>query len=122
MLSRYIAGIGADEVAWKKYHVLPNLAYMTAVKQVVPSVKGYITVDIKLSDKAYAMELNSPEGTTAMVGIPKKGFKAHVVHANGQPVWKGKFVSGVSGVSWHGENENYILFNVKPGEWMFSAQ
>jgi len=123
VLSRYIAGIAADEVAWKTYHVRPNLAHLTALKQVVPSVKGDITVDITRTDKAYTMQLISPAGTTALVGIPKAAISPKVIQVNGTPVWsKGRFEGQVSGITWNGEDEKYIKFNVAPGTWSFVAE
>ncbi len=122
VLSRYIAGIAADEVAWKTYHVLPNLAHLTTVKQVVPSVQGDISVDIKLADKTFTIELISPEGTTAAVGIPKASISPKLIKANGSTIWKnGTFASNVSGITWNGESEKHIIFNVAPGAWTFSA-
>lgn len=123
VLSRYIAGISATEVAWKKYQVMPNLAHMTAVKQVVPSVQGEIDVDIKRTDKLYGMKLNSPEGTTAVVGIPKASIHPKVIEVNGSTVWKnGAIVGNIPGITWNGEDKNYLKFNVAPGKWTFSAK
>ncbi|MDF7823441.1 alpha-L-rhamnosidase C-terminal domain-containing protein [Pontiellaceae bacterium B12227] len=123
VLSRYIAGISATDVAWKEYQVLPDLAHMTAVKQVVPSVKGDITVDIKRTDKTYTMKLISPEGTTAVVGIPKASISPRTIEVNGFKVWKnGEFTDNVSGISWNGEDNKYIKFNVGPGTWTFGAK
>jgi hypothetical protein len=122
VLSRYIAGISAIEVAWKTYQVLPSLAHMTAVKQVVPSVQGDIIVDIKRTDKLYGMKLISPEGTMAVVGIPRASSNPKMIQVNGSNVWKdGAFIGNVSGISWNGEDENYLKFNVAPGSWSFVA-
>ncbi len=122
VLSRYIAGISATKVGWKEYQILPDLAHMTAVKQVVPSVKGEITVDIKRTDKLYGMKLVSPEGTTAIVGIPKEAITPSVIEVNGSSVWKnGDFVGEVPGITWNGEDDDYIKFNVAPGAWTFSV-
>jgi hypothetical protein len=123
VLSRYVAGISATDVAWKKYQVLPDLAHMTAVKQVVPSVQGDITVDIKRTDTTYSMQLISPGNTVAVVGIPKASVSAKVIQVNGSKVWKdGSFVGGVPEISRNGENEKYIKFNVAPGVWTFIAE
>ncbi|KAA1259069.1 Bacterial alpha-L-rhamnosidase [Rubripirellula obstinata] len=123
VLSRYIAGIAADEVAWKSYHVLPNLAHLTAVKQVVPSVQGDISVDIKLSDKNYTMHLISPAGTKAVVGIPKASIATTVIMVNGSTIWEnGTFVDNVSGISWNGESSEHLKFDVASGTWTFTAK
>lgn len=123
VLSRYIAGIAADEVGWTKYHVLPNLAHLTAVKQVVPSVRGEIVADIKLENGTYTMKLVSPEGTTAVVGIPKASIAPKTIEANGSSIWEdGAFVSNVPGITWNGEDDKHIKFEVLPGAWTFSAK
>ena len=123
VLSRYIAGISATDVAWQEYQVLPNLVYMTSVKQVVPSVQGEIVVDIKRTNNLYGMKLTSPEGTTAIIGIPKASITPKSIEVNGSHVWKnGAFVGNVSGITWNGEDRNYIKFKVAPGMWTFSAE
>ena len=39
------------------------------------------------------------------------------IQANGKTIWDGAFKGGVSGVTWNGEDANYIKFNVEPGTW-----
>ena len=122
VLSRYIAGISATKVGWKEYQVLPDLAHMTAVKQIVPSVMGDITMEIQLTDNTYDMKLISPEDTTAIVGIPKASITPKIIKANGAIIWKnGAFVEGVEGIAWNGEDEKYWKFDVAPGEWLITA-
>jgi alpha-L-rhamnosidase len=123
VLSRYIAGISATEVAWKTYQVLPNLAHLTSLKHVVPSVQGTITVDIELKDNAYTMNLVSPGGTTAIVGIPKASVSPEAVKVGGRTVWKkGVFKDSVDGVTRVGEDKGFIKFAVAPGSWSFVAK
>lgn len=123
VLSRYIAGIAATEVAWKRYEVLPNLAHLTSLKQIVPSVQGDITVDIQLADHTYTLELISPDGTTAVVGIPKASVCPKTITANGQTIWEnGKFMPKKKGVKTLGEDEKYYLFEVAAGKWTFTAK
>ena len=123
VLSRYIAGISATDVAWKTYQVLPDLAHMTAVKQVVPSVQGDITVDIQKTDTSYRMQLISPAGTTAVVGIPKASITPKTIEINGSIFWKdGEFVGKLDGITWNGEDEKYIKFNVSPGTWAIAGK
>ena len=122
ILSKHIAGITPTKIGWSEFQILPTLAHFTALKQVVPSVKGDITVDIKLADKTFTIELISPEGTTAVVGIPKASIAPEVIKANGSVIWEnGTFANDVSGITWNGEDEDHIKFNVAPGAWTFSA-
>lgn len=123
VLSRYIAGIEALEVAWKSFQVLPRMVHLTAIRQVVPSVQGIITADMKLEDDAFTLALESPESTTAIVGIPKASVSPESVSANGVTVWKnGSFVAGQPGVAWSGEDADFIKFSVDGGTWTFVAK
>jgi len=122
ILSQYIAGVAPVDAAWKTYHIKPQLGSLNSVQVRVPSVKGNIDVDIRKSGKQFGIKLNSPEGTTAIVGIPKKNFNVSEVYANQQLVWRSKFTGEVNGVTPKGEDRDYILFSVDPGEWTFSAK
>jgi alpha-L-rhamnosidase len=72
VLSRYIAGIAATDVAWSKFEVKPNLAHLTHVKQIVPSVKGDILLEVHKTNDSYNLRLNAPSETIATVYIPAK--------------------------------------------------
>lgn len=122
ILSQYIAGVAPVEPGWKSYHIKPQLGSLNSAKVRVPSVKGEIAVDIQRAKNAFKISLTSPEGTTAIVGIPKKGAAFREVLANGKPVWSGKPVSGVDGVVSDGEDDDYLLFRVEPGEWTLIAK
>jgi hypothetical protein len=64
----------------------------------------------------------APPGTQAVVGIPKGSFsKLARISVNGATIWDGVFRAGPQGLSWNGEDEDYIKFNVGPGTWAFSA-
>jgi len=88
VLSRYIAGIKATAIAWSNYEVKPNLAHMTSVKQIVPSVKGDITVEVNKTENNYNLNLISPESTTATICIPKAGKKIAKIEVNGKSIWR----------------------------------
>lgn len=122
VLSRYITGIKATEVAWSSYEVCPNLVNMTSFKSNVPSVKGDIKVEVLASKTNFNLKLESPEATTAIVGIPKKNTTIIEVKLAGQTIWKNEaFVSGVQGVTFHSEDEAFLKFEVLPGQWEFDA-
>jgi alpha-L-rhamnosidase len=111
VLSQYIAGVAPTAAGWSSYGVLPQMANLTAISGVVPSIKGNITVNDSLSSSQFVMNLTSPQGTKALVGIPKKRAWQSVT-ANGGTVWnQGAFLAGVSGVSGAGEDSLYIKFN-----------
>lgn len=123
VLSCYIAGIKATDVGWKTFQVLPNLAHLTSIKQVVPSVKGKIIVDIKLDDDVYAIDVQSPQDTTGVIGIPKQSISPKTITVNGKTVWEdGQFEEGLTGVGWAGEDDKYLKFSVAAGTWSFVAK
>ncbi|MBK1826581.1 alpha-L-rhamnosidase N-terminal domain-containing protein [Haloferula rosea] len=123
ILAKHMVGITPTEVGWKEYQILPNLEHFTTLKQVIPSVKGDITVDINLTDSAYRMKLISPQDTTALVGIPKTSITPKTIKVNGSVVWNdGTIVGSVVGLSPSGEDEKYLKFKVAPGTWTFSAE
>ena len=118
VLSQTIAGVSPEAPGWTRYHVLPKEAFLTAIKVVVPSIKGNITVDMRKTASEYALNLTSPPNTTAVVGIPKGAFsKLNSIKVNETTVWDGTYHDGVPGVTWNGEDAGYVKFNVAPGTW-----
>ncbi|MEI7899295.1 MAG: discoidin domain-containing protein [bacterium] len=117
-LSQTIAGVSPEAPGWARYHVLPKEAFLTAIKVVVPSIKGTITVDMKKTAADYTLTLTSPSNTTAIVGIPKGSFsKLSSIKVNDTTVWNGAYSGGVPGVTWNGEDAGYVKFNLAPGTW-----
>ena len=122
ILSKYIAGVAPEKAGWSTYHVLPKEAFLTAIKVVVPSVKGNIAVDIKKNKTRYSLHLISPSNTKAIVGIPKGSFsKLNSIQVNGTTIWNGTYSGGVTGITWNGEDDKYVKFNADPGIWAFTA-
>lgn len=122
ILSRYIAGIAPETAAWGTYHVLPKEAFLTEMKTVVPTIKGDVTVRVHKTATQYSLNLDSPDGTLAIVGIPKRAFsKLDSIAVNGTNIWDGTYRSGVEGITWNGEDKDYIKFNADPGTWAFAG-
>jgi hypothetical protein len=120
ILSQTIAGVSPVEPGWNTYHVLPKEAFLTAIKVVVPSIKGNVSVDLRKTASEYALNLTSPSDTTAIVGIPKGSFsKLDAIKVNNTTIWNGAHLGGVKGVTWHGEDADYVKFKVAPGAWKF---
>lgn len=119
-LSQTIAGVSPETPGWTTYHVLPKEAFLNTIKVVVPSIKGDVTVSIRKTAAEFALKLVSPANTLAIVGIPKASFsKLNAIQVNGKSIWKGGFVGNVKGVTWNGEDADYVKFNVAPGTWTF---
>ena len=123
MMSQYVMGVGPDKVAYEEYHILPQMGDLASVEGVVPSVKGNIQVALKRDASSLGLQLVSPKGTKALVGIPQeKGRNIVSVSVNGQTVWKkGGADKSLRGIVWKGEDARYCRFEVEPGSWSFVA-
>jgi hypothetical protein len=120
LLSQTIAGISPVAPGWSTYQVLPKEAFLNAIKVVVPSIKGNVTVDLKKTASDYSLKLTSPAGTEALVGIPKRSFTSlREIRVNDAAIWKGTYIGGSAGVRWAGEDSDYVKFKVAPGTWKF---
>lgn len=120
ILSKIIAGVSPLEPGWKTYQVMPREAFLKAIKVVVPTIKGSVTVDLKKTASEYALTLTSPADTSAIVGIPKGSFsKLEQIKVNNTTVWDGKNHSNMAGIIWHDEDADYVKFKVSPGTWHF---
>jgi len=118
VLSRYIAGVKATDVAWSTYEVKPNLAHMTSVKQIVPSVKGDITVEVHKTENNYQLDLISPEKTTGTIYIPKAEKNVEEIKVNGKSIWrKHKLKKRMDGFYFDSENPEFLKFQAKSGIW-----
>jgi hypothetical protein len=121
VLSQNIAGISPITPGWSTYEVLPQMGGLTDVSQVVPSIKGDIKISHSLTSESFKMNLESPQGTIAIIGIPKKQT-VYSISVNGNKIWeKGAYLSNVSGISEGGEDSLYIKFSADPGTWQFDA-
>jgi hypothetical protein len=130
ILSQNIAGVSPVAPGWSTYQVMPREAFLTSLKVVVPTIKGNVTVDLNKTAAEYALTLTSPAATTAIVGIPKNSFsRLDSIAVNGTPIWPaaqaepknadGNTPPRVEGVTWHGEDSEYVKFRVAPGTWKF---
>jgi hypothetical protein len=123
LLSQYIVGVAPTSVGWRTFEVLPNMAHMHRIKQLVPSVQGDISVDIVRTDNNITIKLVVPTGTTAQLGIPKKYFDIDVVEVNHKAVWQGgSFIDDAAGIEWLGEDDKYIRLKVLSGQHSIVAK
>ncbi len=122
LLSQDIAGVAPVEAGWSIYHVFPKEAFLTSINVTVPTIKGDVKVDIKKTNTKYSIKLNSPLNTNAIIGIPKSSFSTiSSIDVNGKIIWTGRYTGGMEGVTWAGEDTDYIKFNVIPGTWNFTG-
>ena len=120
ILSQTIAGVSPETPGWASYHVLPKEAFLKEIKVVVPSIKGNITVELKKTASDYSLALISPANTTAIVGIPRASFtRLDSIKVGATTVWDVSYRGGVNGVTWIGQDDDYVKFSVVPGSWNF---
>jgi len=120
LLSQTIAGVSPVAPGWTEYQILPKEAFLTAIKVVVPSIKGNVTVNLRKTASEYSIGLTSPEDATAIVGIPKGSFSTlNAIKVNDTIIWNGDYHGGVNGITWHGEDADYVKFKADPGTWTF---
>ena len=121
-LSQTITGISPEAPGWSIYHVLPKEAFLTSIQCVVPTIKGKVSVDLKKTASEYSLRVDSPPGSMAIVGIPKGSFsKLKSISVNRTAIWSGTFSGGVKGITWNGEDADYVKFNAEPGTWTFTG-
>ncbi|MFG0289376.1 MAG: alpha-L-rhamnosidase N-terminal domain-containing protein [Rhodopirellula sp. JB044] len=118
ILAKHIAGIVPTQPGWREFRITPTLLHMTSLDQVIPSVVGDISVSMQRDDSTFSINLKSPEGTTAIVGIPKSVGDIHNVRVNDQIIWKdGKFTGDKSKIEFAGEDKEFIKFKLGSGQW-----
>lgn len=124
LLSQYGAGVAPTTPGYETYHVLPQMGPLKHIKAVIPSVKGNIPLEIKNQPNVFSIQLVSPKGTIATVGLPKRpGASISRITANGSTVWeKSKKAKSARGITLSQESVHYITFEIQPGSWVFSAE
>lgn len=122
ILAKHIVGVSPTQPGWSEFQILPNMESFSHLAQTIPSVKGDIALELKKDDGTFSLALTSPKDTAAIVGIPKSPDLPNRVQCNGFVIWEnGQFVAGQEGVSWVGEEGDYLKFKLASGSWEVSA-
>ncbi|MBI1331261.1 MAG: Bacterial alpha-L-rhamnosidase [Armatimonadetes bacterium] len=117
VLGHDIIGVRPVEPGWKVFEVMPQEAFLTSIKTEVPSIRGPVKVSISKTKSRYTLDLISPPGTTAVVGIPRASFtRLDSIEVGGKEAWKGAFFGGALG---DGDEGGYVRFRVPAGHWTF---
>lgn len=69
-MSKYIAGIKPLDTAYKTFEIKPHMGDLNFIKCTVPSISGYIVLEIKKADGHIDMSVEIPQNTTAVVYLP----------------------------------------------------
>ena len=119
VLSKYVAGVAPEEPGYRRYHILPQMGSLTNVHAVVPSSRGNIVVTHTLDpDRAYQLELTSPSGTEAIVGVPKPlEGEVSEVRVDGRRVWPGGDSRKRNSTDRYlGDDDWFLKFRLNPGQ------
>jgi alpha-L-rhamnosidase len=122
LMHEYIAGIAPTKSNYESFSILPQMGNINTIKCLTPSKKGNIVVDISSNAQSFRMLVDSPTNTIATVGLPKNKILSNMksVFVNGKSYLNNKKVGkNMNGITYSGENENYILFTVQAGKWDF---
>ena len=85
-------------------------------------MQGDISVEMTRTQSEFTVNLQSPEGTQATIGIPKQYFDIRAIRINNRRIWhEGKLHSKLSGINWAGEDDDYYKFHVSAGSWTIKA-
>ncbi|OQP56817.1 hypothetical protein A3860_09540 [Niastella vici] len=123
-LSAYTLGVRPTLPAYNEFIFQPQVTNLNTMLASIPSPKGDIIVSYIRDANVFTQTLINPLNTVAIVAIPKGMLAAGVkeIDANKVAIWKnGSFIAGVSGISYVGEDTDYIRFRVQPGTWKFTA-
>jgi hypothetical protein len=123
-LSAYVLGVRPTLPAYNEFIFEPQVTALTNISATVPSPKGDIVVSYTRYNNSFIQALDNPANTMAIVGIPKAMLAAGVqeIYANKTVVWRnGSFTGNVTGLTFVGEDNDYIRFRVQPGAWTFNA-
>ncbi len=116
VLSQYAAGVAPTKPGFEEFVVLPQMGPLKRIRVVVPTKYGNIQLKLN-NEKAFSMALAVPKGTEAIIGVPKE-LNPTNIRLNGKLVYKfGKASTG----SYVGEDDRWIKFSVKAGNWKIKA-
>ncbi|MCI0495388.1 glycoside hydrolase family 78 protein [candidate division KSB1 bacterium] len=120
---RAIAGISCLEPGWKKVKIKPgvvgDLKFATAK---LKTVRGDVHVSWEKKENSLEVIVQIPVGTTAEVHLPLL-WEHGVIRESGRIVWeKGEIKDSYADVSWSGRKNNYLVFNVMSGFFIFKVE
>ena len=123
LLSEYVAGVAPIEPGYATFQVNPQLGPLKSVSATVPTIHGNIDVMHQLTPESYTTQLNVPENTKAIVGIPSGILTPSArISVNEILIWEYEEpVTSFEGLKYMGPEDHYIKFEVVPGNWLFEA-
>lgn len=124
-LSTGVLGITPSKVAYSEFNFFPKMGDLKQVSGALPTPYGTIDASCSITDYKFTQTLVSPSKTIGIVGVPKHVFgdkRINEIKVADKVVWEnGKELKSVRGLEFYGENDEYILFKVKSGSWIFTS-
>ncbi len=124
-MSRYMSGVAPTAPGYSEYQIKPDMGELNQISSTVSTVKGEIKVDLKrdAAAKTFDFGFTSPANTTATIAIPRFVEENMTVSVGDTVVFaNGAAADTVQGVTYTGNDSEYIYFVVQPGSWNFHAE
>lgn len=124
LLHQYSAGVEPTEPGFARFRVLPRMGPLRRIETVNPTPRGPVAVDLNRTAERLILRVTVPEGTTALIGIPKdEGRNTLSIDVNETRVWAKHVGYRDAGTVESGkENANWVTFTAPPGEWTWTAE
>lgn len=124
LLAQYGAGVCPTSPGYADYQIRPQMGSLNYIEVRVPTVKGFIDVELRKDASSFKLQVNSPKNTVATISIPQlSDTEVTRIEVNDTQVWEdGHSTKDLSGLEYLGVDDGHIQFQVQPGEWMFRAQ
>jgi hypothetical protein len=117
ILSQYAVGVAPTKPAFKEFSVLPQMGSLKQIDSVVPTPYGNIELKLK-NGKIFQMNLNVPNGTEAIIGVPKDSVLSNIQINDSIVYQDGKALSN----KYLKEDDRWIKFLLKKDQWIISTQ
>ena len=88
-MSKHFAGITPVEAGYEKVRIAPEYTLSDSMSCTVPSVKGVITLNYKVNDGKYIINITLPEDIQAEIYIPENAevyINSEIYYQDGQYV------------------------------------
>jgi alpha-L-rhamnosidase len=116
-------GLKPTSAGYSTFDIRPAIdGGLTSADATVPTIKGNIRAGwVKDGVKnTFLQEADVPVNTTARICIPKSGLKNIQIKEGGTVIWdNGTYKGGVSGITYDGEEPEFVRFNVGSGSYSF---
>lgn len=101
------------------FQIVPQPGNINRASTVVPSIAGTIRSSFEKTSKRFTLKISVPDNTTCIVGIERKYAK---IALDGKRIWQqGQFIPHSSYGTATQDDDAFVKFTVKAGEWTITA-